>query len=307
MEANRNTNLTKSIVIVGVFLAIMAKPCLADGGDERPDDKTTRSSLIYPNSQAAPDKPMDRVTNDGLDKIKAFYQKTLGAYDLIRDIEQSNEFRRGFEVVYRARFTGQSGGEPSEFATLTVTMPDSNGFKKKLLGSEYIVPEPFTALQRLIGKYGHTQADYDKIFNQYQWLRYVQYWDPGSDGPMIPNKYHEKVFGAAPKTAPKEKKGDQATKADLKKKQKEMQALKESGDIAAMMALAQQMQEQAASTGAGEAANEIMGKQLEGMQKDSWNEWVACLKEMATAARWVRLEYNASGSWWLGGDFWKQP
>jgi hypothetical protein len=295
-----------SSVAAITFLTLAASPCLADGGDEGPDAKTTKSSLIYPNSQAAPDKPLERVTNDGLDKIRAFYQKTLGAYDLIRDLELGGEFRKGFEVVYRVRSKAQPDGEPSEFVTLTVTMPDSNGFKKKVLGSEYILPEPFTALQRLIGRYGHTQADYDKIHVQYQWLRYVQYWDPTSDGPMIPNKCHEKVFGAAPKDAPKEKKGDEATRADLKKKQKEMQALKESGDIASMMALAQQMQEQAAGTGAGEQGNEIMQQQLDGMQKDSWNDWVACLKEMAAAARWVRLEYGAvSGIWWLEGDFWR--
>ncbi|HBE73004.1 MAG TPA: hypothetical protein DDW31_02765 [candidate division Zixibacteria bacterium] len=71
-----------------------------------------------------------------------------------------------------------------------------------------------------------------------------------------------------------------------------------------MMALAQQMQEQAGQTGAGQQANEMMQQQLEGMQKDSWNEWVACLKEMAAAARWVSLRYSATSNWWLG-DFWK--
>ncbi len=305
MIEGRWRSLAAVALMAAAALAAMQRACLADGGDEGPDAKTTRSSMLYPNSQAAPDKPMERVTNDGLDKIRAFYQKTLGAYDLIRDYELGGEFRKGFEVVYRMRYKGQSGGDPAEFATLTVTMPDSNGFKTKVLGAEYIMPEPFTALQRLIGKYGHTQADYDKIFNQYQWLRYVQYWDPASEGPTISQKYHEKVFGPAPKAAPREKKGDAATRADLKKKQKEMEALKESGDIAAMMALAQQMQEQAAGTGAGEQAGEMVQQQLDGIQKDSWNDWVACLKEMAAAARWVRLEYSASGGWWLGGDFWK--
>ncbi len=145
--------------------ALAASPCLADGRNEGPDAKTTRRSLLYPNSQAAPDKPLERVTNDGLDRIRAFYQKTLGAYDLIRDFEHGGEFRKGFEVIYRMRYKGRSGDEPSEFATVTVTVPDSNGFKNKALGAEYIMPEPFTALQRLIGKYGYTQADYDKIFN----------------------------------------------------------------------------------------------------------------------------------------------
>lgn len=287
-------------------LALTALPCLADGGDEGPDDKTTKSSLLYPGGEYKADKPLDRVTNDGLDKIKAFYQKTLGPYDLIRPFESGGEFRKGFTVVYRYRVKGQTGGEPSEFAAVEVSMPDSAGFKKKVVGSEYILPEPFTALQRLIDRYGHTQSDYDKLFAQYQWLRYVQYWDPASDGPMIPHKYHEKVFGPTPKQAPKKKEGDEATKADLKKKQKEMQALKESGDIAAMMALAQQMQDQVGQTGAGQQANEMMQQQLEGMQKDSWKEWAACLAEMAAAARWVRLEYSVtSGAWWLGGDFWK--
>ncbi len=298
------THLFFVLVSIAAATTIYSPPCLADGGDEGPDDRTTKSSLLYPSSQAAPDKPLDRVTNDGLDKIKAFYQKTLGPYDLIRSFESGGEFRKGFTVVYRVRYKGQTGGEPSEFASLEVTIPDSTGFKQKVMGSEYILPEPFTALQRLIDRYGHTQSDYDKLFAQYQWLRYVQYWDPASDGPMIPHKYHEKVFGPTPKQAPKKKEGDEATKADLKKKQKEMQALKESGDVAAMMALAQQMQEQAGQTGAGQQANEMMQQQLEGMQKDSWNEWVACLKEMAAAARWVSLRYSATSNWWLG-DFWK--
>lgn len=294
-----------SLVVISV-LALTAVPCLADGGDEGPDGKTTKSSLLYPNSQAAPDKPLDRVTNDGLDKIRAFYKKTLGPYDLIRDLGSGGELRKGFTVVYRVRYKGQSGGEPFEFATVEVSMPDSLGFKTKVMGSEYIMPEPFTALQRLIGKYGHTQADYDKIFNQYQWLRYVQYWDPASDGPMIAQKCHEKVFGPAPKQAPKENKGDEAIKADLERKQKKMQALNESNDIAGMIALAQEMQEQVGQTGAGQQAGEMMQQQREGMQKDSWNDWVACLKEMAAAARWVRLDYSViSSSWWLGGDFWK--
>lgn len=290
--------------MAAVALAAMGRACLADGGEEGPDEKTTRSSLLYPGSQAAPGKPMERVTNDGLDRIKAFYKRTLGTYDLIRDFELGGEFRRGFEVVYRVRYKGQPGGEPNEFAKVTVTMPDSAGFKKRVLGAEMMVPEPFTALQRLVGKYGHTQEDYDGIYRQYQWLRYVQYWDPATDGAMIPGKYHEKVFGPPPKKPPKEKKGDEATRAELKKKQKEMKALKESGDIAAMMALAQEMQEQAASTGAGEQAGEVLQQQLDGMQKDSWNDWVACLKEMAGAARWVSLSYSGGGSWW-GGDFWK--
>jgi hypothetical protein len=298
------THLFFVLVSIAAATTIYSPPCLADGGDEGPDDRTAKSSLLYPSSQAAPDKPLDRVTNDGLDKIKAFYQKTLGPYDLIRSFESGGEFRKGFTVVYRVRYKGQTGGEPSEFASLEVTMPDSTGFKQKVLGAEYMLPEPFTALQRLIDRYGHTQADYDKLFAQYQWLRYVQYWDPASDGPMIPYKCHEKVFGPTPKQAPKKKEGDEATKADLKKKQKEMQALKESGDVAAMMALAQQMQEQAGQTGAGQQANEMMQQQLEGMQKDSWNEWVACLKEMAAAARWVSLRYSATSNWWLG-DFWK--
>lgn len=290
---------------ISVLILSMSSPCLADGGNEGPDDKTTKSSLLYPNSQAAPNKPLNRVTNDGLGEIRAFYKKTLGPYDLIKDFESAGEFRKGFTVVYRVRYQNQSDGEPAEFARVEIAMPDSQGFKTKVPGSEYILPEPFTALQRLIGKFGHTQADYDKIFSQYQWLRYVQYWDPATDGPMIAHKYHEKVFGLAPKAAPRQKESDQATKADLKKKQKEMKALKESGDIAAMMALAQQMQEQAASTGAGQQANEMMQQQLEGMQKDSWDDWAACLKEMAAAARWVRLEYSTTGGWWLGGDFWR--
>lgn len=295
-----------SPLMVMSILALASASCLADGGNEGPDAKTTKSSLFYPISQAMPDNPLFRVTNDGLDKIKAFYKKTLGPYDLIRDFASGGELRKGFAVVYRVRYQSQSDGDLYEFATVEVTMPDSLGFKTKMVGSEYILPEPLTALQQLVGRFGHTQAEYDKLYQQYQWLRYVQNWDPASDGPMIAQKYHEKVYGPMPKEAPKAKKGDQAIKADLEKKQEEMQALNEKNDIAAMIALAQQMQEEVGQTAAGQQANEMMQQQLEGMQKDSWNDWVACLKEMAAAARWVKLDYSVTSSaWWLGGDFWK--
>lgn len=291
-------------LFVITLLAVSRIICLADGGNEGPDAKTTRSSLIYPNSQAKPDVPLDRVTNDGLDRIKAFYQKTLGPYDLIEPLSDQAGSRKGFAVIYRVHYQGTAATALSEFARLEVTMPDSAGFKARTMGYEHMIPQPLAQLRGLIGRFDHTREEYDKLFNQYQWLRFIQSWDPSSDGPMIIRKYHEQVYGQMPQKAPKAKKGDAAAKADLEQKRKKMKELQASGDMAAMMALAQEMQAQAAGTSEGEAGREIMQQQMEGLEKDSWSEWAACLKEMASAARWVRLEYSQSSSWW-GQDFWQ--
>ena len=278
--------------------------CLADGGNEGPDAKTTKSSRIYLNSQANPDQPLVRVTNDGLDKIRAFYQKTLGPYDLIEPLDDEAGSRKGFAVIYRVHYQGTAVAALSEFARLEVTMPDSVGFKSRTMGYEHMLPQPLVQLRSLIGRFGHTREDFDKLFNQYQWLRFIQSWDPSSDGPMIIRKYHEQVYGPMSKNAPKAKKGDAAAKAELEQKLKKMKELQASGDMAAMMALTQEMQAQASGTSEGEVGREIMQQQMEGLEKDSWGEWTACLSEMAQAARWVRLEYSQSSSGW-GQDFWQ--
>ena len=297
----------KALIASAVLLALLAVShiiCLADGGNEGPDAKTTRSSLIYPNSQAKPDAPLDRVTNDGLDRVKAYYQKLLGPYDIIEPLSDQAGFRKGFAVIYRVHYQGTAVAALLEFARLEVTMPDSVGFKSRTMGYEHMLPQPLVQLRSLIGRFGHTREDFDKLFNQYQWLRFIQSWDPSSDGPMIIRKYHDQVYGPMPKNAPKAKKGDAAAKAELAQKRKKMKDLKASGDMAAMMALAQEMQAQAAGTSEGEAGMEIMQQQMEGLEKDSWGEWTDCLSEMAQAARWVRLEYSQSSSGW-GQNFWQ--
>ena len=281
--------------------------CRADGGDEGPDNTTTMSSFYYPGCEYKADDSLNRVTNDGLDRIKAFYQKTLGPYDEIKPFTDQGSFSQGFVVVYRVHYKGQQYKDVSElgeFARVEVTMPDSNGFKARVIGAEYALPEPLSSLKNLVDRFGHTQEDYDAVFNKYQWVRFIQSWDPASDGPMITQKYHEKVFGAMTKTAPQEKSGDAATRADLKQKQKKMKELQASGDMAAMMALAQEMQQEAAGTGAGEQAQQYQDQQVAGIQRDSWDDWVACLKEMARAARWTRLQYSSTSNWW-SGVFWK--
>ncbi|MDQ7799576.1 MAG: hypothetical protein RDU76_11655 [Candidatus Edwardsbacteria bacterium] len=298
----------QALVFVAILLLSGRNLCLADGGEvDTPDDKSTISSPIYSNSEAISDNPLNRVTNESPEKIMAFYKKTLGPYDIIEPFTDEPNFRKGFSVIYRAHYKSKPQNELTELTRLMVAMTDSIGFKKRTRGYEYMIPQPLAQLKGLIGRYGHTQADYEQLFNQYQWLRFVQFWAPGTDGSLIIKKYHDQVFGAGPGAPPKEKSGDAARKADLEAKKKKMKELKKSGDMAAMMALAQEMQEGYAQTGAGEQARQMQDQAMEGMQKDSWNDWVACLKEMAPAARWIRLEYNSAVIWWMDGqDFWKQ-
>lgn len=299
----------QALVFVAILLLSGRNLCLADGGEvDTPDDKSTISSLIYPNSEVLSDNPLNRVTNESPEKIMAFYKKTLGPYDIIEPFTDEPNFRKGFSVVYRAHYKSKPKNELTELTRLMVVMTDSIGFKKRTMGYEYMIPQPLAQLKGLIGRYGHTQADYQKLFNQYQWLRFTQFWAPGTEGSLIIKKYHDQVFGAGPTAPPKAKAGDAARKADLEAKRKKMKELKKSGDMAAMMALAQEMQNEYSQTGEGEQARQMQDQAMEGMQKDSWNDWAACLKEMAAAARWTRLEYNSAVIWWKDGqDFWKQP
>ncbi len=304
-----SNNRFQAFVFIAIMLLSGRNLCLADGGEvDTPDDKSTISSLIYPNSEVLSDNPLNRVTNESPEKIMAFYKKTLGPYDVIEPFTDEPNFRKGYSVIYRAHYKTKPKNEFTELTRLMVIMTDSIGFKKRTMGYEYMIPQPLAQLKGLIGRYGHTQADYDQLFTQYQWLRFIQFWAPGTDGSLIIKKYHDKVFGAGPTAPPNEKAGDAARKADLEAKKKKMKELKKTGDMAAMMALAQEMQEEAAQTGAGEQAQQMQDQAMEGMQKDSWNDWVACLKEMAPAARWTCLDYTALKIWWLDDqDFWKQP
>lgn len=297
------------LMIAAALLLSAHNRCLADGGEvDTPDEKSTVSSPIYPISEVISDNPLSRVTNENPEKIMTFYKKTLGPYDIIEPFSDEPSFQKGFSVIYRAHYRSKPKNEFTELTRLMIIMADSVGFKKRTMGYEYMIPQPLAQLKGLIGRYDHTQADYDKLFDQYQWLRFVQFWAPGTEGSVIIKKYNDQVFGAGPGAPPQEKAGDAARKADLEAKKKKMKELKKSGDIAAMMALAQEMQSEYSQTGAGEQAQQMQDQAIEGMQKDSWTDWAACLKEMAAAARWVRLEYNPAVIWGTDGqDFWKQP
>jgi|GEM_PF-1851893 len=301
-------NKTSLIVIAVLILLTSRNLCLADGGEvDLPDAKSTLSAPLYPNCEILSEGQMTRVTNDSPDKIAAFYKKTLGPYDIIEPFTDEPNFRKGFSVIYRAHYKSKPQNELTELTRLTIMMTDTATFKKKTMGYEYMIPQPLSQLQGLIGRFGHTQADYDKIFNQYQWVRFIQFWAPGTEGSLIIKKYHDKVFGSGPTAPPKAKAGDDARKADLEAKRKKMKELKKSGDMAAMMALAQEMQSEYSQTAEGEMTQQMQDQMTEGMQKDSWNDWTACLKEMAAAARWTCLDYTALKIWWLDDqDFWKQ-
>jgi antitoxin component HigA of HigAB toxin-antitoxin module len=301
-------NKTSLIVIAVMTLLAGHNLCLADGGEvDLPDAKSTLSAPLYPNCEILSEGQMTRVTNDSPDKIMAFYKKTLGPYDVIEPYVDEANFRKGFSVIYRAHYKSKPQSELTELTRLTIMMTDSVTFKKKTMGYEHMIPQPLAQMRGLIGRYGHTQADYDKIFNQYQWVRFIQFWAPGTEGSLIIKKYHDKIFGPGPTAPPKAKAGDDARKADLKKKREKMKELQASGDMAAMMALAQEMQSEYSQTAEGEMTQQMQDQMTAGLEKDSWNDWTACLKEMAAAARWTCLDYTALKIWWLDDqDFWKQ-
>ncbi|MCU0607546.1 MAG: hypothetical protein MUF78_09055 [Candidatus Edwardsbacteria bacterium] len=285
---------------ISALLLTASAVCLADGGNYEPDLNAREHAPLYPGSLAfAPDRDLDRVTNDGLKTIEAFYRKHAGPNELIEPFAKENE--RGFTLTYRVKIEGVL----TQRAQLTVTTVDTPAVKAmwKRYPTAAVLPLPLDRLQQLIGRFDHTQQDYDALFDRYQWLRFVKFYrEPGSDrvtgGGEIYQRHYEQVFGPITKTAPQDKAGDAATRADLERKKKKLKQLKQEGNMQEMMALAMEMQGQMEGTAAGEAAMEMQGQQLEGVQKDSWDEWVACLKEMAAAVYWVRLEYSDSGDFW---------
>jgi hypothetical protein len=297
-----NTRNLFTTLVAAVILSLTGNPaCLADGGNYEPDLNALEHAPVYPGSTPfAPDKLLDRVSNDGLAKIEAFYRKHAGPNELFETFARENE--RGFTVTYRMKIEGVL----THRAQLTVATADTPAVKAmwKRYPTAAILPAAFANLSQLIDRFGHTQADYDALYDAYQWLRFPKYYkEPGQDaviaGDVIYQRHYEKVFGAMPKTAPRDKAGDAATRADLEKKKEKLKKLKEEGNMQEMMALAMEMQGQMAGTAVGEEATAMQDRQLEGIQKDSWDEWVACLKEMAAAVYWVRLEYSSVDQFWV--------
>ncbi|MRR09070.1 hypothetical protein EG831_03065 [bacterium] len=294
---------TRSLLVAIIALLLSGGAvCLADGGNYAPDLNAREHAPLYPGSLPfAPDKQLDRVTNDGLKAIEAFYKKHAGPNEVFEPFARENE--RGFTLTYRSSIEGAL----TKRAELTVSTPDTPAVKAmwKRYPTAAVLPAAFNGLSQLVGRFGHTQEDYDALYDKYQWLRFVKFYrEAGSDqvtaGDVIYQRHYEKVFGAMSRTAPRDKAGDAATRADLEQKQQKMEQLKESGDMQAMMALAMEMQGQMAGTAAGEEAAAIQERQLAGIQQDSWDEWVACLKEMAAAVYWVRIEYSSSEDFWTG-------
>ena len=299
-----NTRSIFTTLVAAIILTLAgSRACLADGGNYKPDLNARASAPLYPGSLPfSPDKAFDRVSNDGLKAIEAFYRKHAGPNELFEPFARENE--RGFTVTYRVMIEGGL----TQRAQLNVSTADTPAVKAmwRRYPSAAILPAAFNGLQQLIDRFGHTQADYDALYDAYQWLRFVKFYrEAGSDqviaGDIIYQRHHEKVFGAVPKSAPKDKAGDAAVRADLEEKKRKMQQLKEEGKMQELMALAMEMQGQMAGTAAGEEATAIQDRQVEGIQKDSWDEWVACLKEMTAAVYWVRLEYSPNE------DFWTTP
>jgi len=275
----------------------------ADGGDEPPDGTEVKSAPLYPSSiEAEAGDRMNRLTNDGLDKLEAFYRKTLGPNDGIEPLP-ADGMERGFTVKYRVSFRN---GSTEEQAVLMITKPDTLAMKAAMVkyGGQYPQPLPLTNLQNLVGRFNHTQAEYDKACAAYQWLKYVSYWYPPDATGEVLMRYQEKVFGPMPKTAPKAKAGDKEKLKGMEGQAQQVKAMRDAGDLAGMMALAQQMQEEVGQTGVGQQSQQIASKQLEGMMKDSWNDWLACLKELAATAYWVKLSYTGSTTWYRQTELW---
>jgi hypothetical protein len=236
----------------------------------------------YPNQVKASADPTRDIglTRDAAGAVRAYFEKfrrTSSIVEGTRDGEHSVSFIATVSI---------QGGPPAPLTLVSISerLPNS------------VVAAPFQQLQSLVGRYGHTQAEFDALAKRYGDVRRAYFREVDTDdGPMpegeaIFKKYELQIFGPdedVPDSADDEKRADELDK--------KMEALEAKGDIAGMAALARQAQAETAKTPAAQAA----ARKLAAMNRDNWAAWVKCLDELKAAGYLVQITYGgAFGNHW---------
>lgn len=245
-----------------------------DAGEE---SITPHPLALYPGSVPVYDTDQRLLlTKDDVGMVKKFFEANKQEGDRV---EPSNaENRQAFQVTFYKKIKNEE--QSIQLLEFEEKAPDSD--MHPALGE--------LKAQAMMGK--HSDAEYQILENKYKHLHLAFFRqvtdDQGqsiSEGEKIYRKVYNQVHGNTNSGAQTSQ--DQARKAQGQDLKKQMQEMKAKGDMAGMMQLAQKFNKSPGQTKAGASA-------MAEMNKDTWDLWAACLKDIEAAAYKTRLQYTVT-------------
>lgn len=259
--------MLKRLLGILIVLVTVAQVRIALAGDP----------TYYPNTvQATVDSTEQIVlSRDSLASVRAFFDK-LRKTATVTDTTSQGERT----VAYTVTISVQGGPR----------MPHS-----LLMISEHIPGAvdllPLYHLKKLVGRYNHTQADYDAVMKKYGNLQRAYFREVDTDegtkaeDVVIVDKHKVQILGPEPKDTV-DSPEDEKRAEELEKK---LAVLEAKGDLAGMVALSRKAQADAMKSPQGQG----MLRQQEALNKDNWTAWVKCLDELKGVAYWTRIWYGS--------------
>jgi hypothetical protein len=235
---------------------------------------------LYPGSVALDSRPdasfRTRLTKDRLETVRKFYDSRKIAGDRWVTSTEGNQSVATLNTYKR------SGQKEQAAFELELTGKD------EYAGASY---PGFIDLQAQVQMGRHTQEEYQALVKKYGGLYrafFRRVLDDEGEAVGEDVGILRRAEQAAHPDSDKPKAPDAATQAAGKARAKDlkqrMQALKAKGDIAGMLRLA------------SEGRNELpvvpsVEESTKSAQRDTWDIWVKCLKDLEAAAYWTRIDY----------------
>ena len=214
-----------------------------------------------------------QLTKDNIEQVYRFFKDRLQAGDRLQAFTD-NDGTSGYRLIYEETIDGQQ-------KLLTLLEFSSRTTKDSLhpaLGE--------LRAQMMSGK--RSQADYQAIEKKYAGLntaffRHVTDEQGGtvSEGNKIYQEAKKRILPPKVQISEQEYSKGNARAQDIRQR---MQELKAKGDTAGIVALSQQLYGSPKQTAPGAAT-------IQAYEKDTWDDWSACLKELYEVAYWTRLKY----------------
>ena len=254
-------------------MAILAhQPTFADGAIER----IIQAHPVAPYPATIPlyeNEVQIQLTKDNIEQVYRFFKDRLHAGDRLQAFTD-NDGTSGYRLIYEETIDGQQ-------KLLTLLEFSSRTTKDSLhpaLGE--------LRAQMMSGK--RSQADYQAIEKKYAGLntaffRHVTDEQGGtvSEGNKIYQEAKKRILPPKVQISEQEYSKGNARAQDIRQR---MQELKAKGDTAGIVALSQQLYGSPKQTAPGAAT-------IQAYEKDTWDDWSACLKELYEVAYWTRLKY----------------
>lgn len=262
-------------VIAGLIYIFSGNNWLYADMDAGEEVITPHPLALYPGSVPVFDTDQQLLlTKDDVGLVKKFFETNKQDDDRV---EPSNaENRQGYQVTFYKKVKDEE--QSIQVLQFEENTPDTN--MHPALGE--------LKAQTVMGK--HSEAEYQVLEEKYKNLHLAFFRqvldDQGqsvSEGEKIYRKVYDQVHGKATSGAPNPQ--DQAMKAKGQDLKKQMQEMKAKGDMAGMMQLAQNFSKSPGQTKAGASA-------MAEMNKDTWDQWVTCLKDIEAVAYKTQLHYR---------------